>query len=104
MNRCWPTLLPELQRFARTDQDAALSRARRTPLDAIELVGMAIGLAVVTALTKVAAPEATAATRLALTLLNFAIAAPLLVLVLGPIHLRRLRRGLRQQLDRQDAT
>jgi hypothetical protein len=61
---------------------------------------MAAGVALVTALTRWAAPEAGWLLHAAGSLLNFAIAAPMLVLVLGPFHIRRLRRGLRDGLRR----
>jgi hypothetical protein len=57
----------------------------------------------VTALTRYALPDPTLPTRTAAALLNAAVALPLLVLLLGPFHLRRLRRGLREQIDRQGA-
>ncbi len=98
MKRLWPTLLPELRQFPESDRDQALQHARDTALDVVELVGMAVGLVAVTALTKFSVPDPSMASRFALALVNFAVAAPLLVAVLGPFHLRRLRRGLRIQL------
>lgn len=99
VHRLWPALLPELRRFPEDERDRALGLARRTPLDVVELVGMAVGLVAVTALTKYSVPDLTMASRFLLALANFAVALPLLVAVLGPFHLRRLRRGLRRQLD-----
>ncbi|MFO1327050.1 MAG: hypothetical protein U1F56_06805 [Rubrivivax sp.] len=98
VKRLWPALLPELRQFPEADRDRALQQARETALDVVELVGMAVGLVVVTALTKYSVPDASMASRFALALVNFAVALPLLVAVLGPFHLRRLRRGLREQL------
>jgi len=34
--------------------------------------------------------------------LNFGVALPLLALLLGPVHLRRLKRGLRDQIERRE--
>jgi len=99
MNRLWPLLLPELQEFPTSEQDTALSTARATPLDVLELMSMAAGLVAVTALTRYALPVDTAATRLGYAVWNFVVAVPLLVLALGPFHIRRLRRGLRKQLQ-----
>lgn len=101
MKRLWPALLPELRQFPEAERDRALQQARETSLDVIELVGMAVGLMVVTALTKYSVPDPSMASRFALALINFAVAMPLLVAVLGPFHLRRLRRGLRQQLQQR---
>ena len=99
MKRLWPALLPELRLFPQGERDQALQHARETSLDVFELVGMAVGLVVVTALTKYSVPDPSMASRFALALINFAVAMPLLVAVLGPFHLRRLRRGLRTQLQ-----
>lgn len=96
----WPTLLPELRQFPEAQREAALRLAGETSLDVLELVGMALGLVVVTAATKYTLPDESVTTRVLMALLNLAVAAPLLVVVLGPFHLRRLRRGLRAQLDR----
>lgn len=99
VKRLWPALLSELRQFPESEREQALQRARDTSLDVIELVGMAVGLVVVTALTKYSVPDPSMASRFALALINFAVAMPLLVAVLGPFHLRRLRRGLRTQLQ-----
>ena len=101
MNRLWSALLPELRQFPEPERDGALRRARRTALDVAEFVGMAMGVMVVTALTKYSVPEGSTSSRFALALLNVAVAVPLLVLVLGPFHVRRLRRGLRAELRDQ---
>jgi len=98
MNRLWPALLPELRQLPAAEQDEALNAARHTALDFVELLGMAAGLVVVTAVTRFTVADANLSTRLASTLLNFVVAVPLLALVLGPFHLRRLRRGLRERL------
>jgi hypothetical protein len=62
---------------------------------------MAVGLVVVTALTKYIVPSTLTASRIALSLISIAVAMPLMVAALGPFHLRRLRRGLRTQLQNQ---
>jgi hypothetical protein len=98
MTPLWNWLLPELQRFAPAQREQALRAARATALDTFELVGMAFGLIAVTALTKYALSDDSLSTRFAMAALNFLVALPLLAAVLGPFHLRRLRRGLRQQL------
>jgi hypothetical protein len=98
MNRLWPALLPELRKFPAAEQDEALNAARHTALDVIELVGMAAGLVVVTALTRYTVADAHMSTRFAATLLNFVVAVPLLALILGPFQVRRMRRGLRERL------
>ena len=99
MNRLWPLLLPELRAFPTREQDSALRNARTTPLDVLELMSMAAGLVAVTALTRYALPADTVATRFSYAVWNFVVATPLLALALGPFHIRRLRRGLRKQLQ-----
>ena len=72
MNRLWPALLPELRQFPASEQGEALRVARDTPPDLPELLRMAGALVLVT------------------------------VVFLGPFQLRRLRRGLRDQIQRQE--
>jgi len=62
---------------------------------------MAAGLVVVTALTRTVLVDASFASRLVAMLADFAVALPLLALALGPFHARRLRRGLRAQLQQR---
>ena len=99
MNRLWYVLLPELRRFPEGEQDQILKAARETPLDFIELASMALGFVAVTALTRYSLPDSAMSTRFGAMLLNFAVALPLLAVALGPFHVRRLRRGLRHQLE-----
>lgn len=101
MNRLWPVLLPELREFPAPEQDAALRAARETSLDLLELLGMAAGLVLVTAATRYGVAGFGLAERFGAALMNFVVALPLLALCLGPFHLRRLRRGLREQLQRR---
>ena len=101
MNRLWPVVLPELRAFPAPEQDAALQAARDTDLDLVELVGMAAALVAVTAATRYGAEGLGIAERFGAALVNMVVALPLLALGLGPFHLRRLRRGLREQLRRR---
>lgn len=101
MKRLWLALLPELKQFPSSERTAALQLARETSLDVVELAGMAVGLVAVTALTKYSLPELPMVSRFVLALVNFAVAMPLLAAVLGPFHLRRVRRGLRHQLQQR---
>jgi hypothetical protein len=101
MNRLWPLVVPELRQFTETEQDTALQSARNTTLDLLEIVGMAAGFLFVTVVTQYALPDYSFLSRLSAAALNFAIAAPLLLVTLGPFHIRRIRRGLRHQLQRR---
>jgi len=101
MNRLWPVLLPELRQFPAAEQDGALASARDTALDLFELLGMAVGLVAVTALTRYALVDPGLSVRVGAAATNLVVAVSLLAAFLGPFHLRRLRRGLRQQLRRR---
>jgi hypothetical protein len=101
VNSLWRWLLPELREFPLSEQSEALRLARRTELDTAELLGMAAGLVLVTALTRYLIPDADWTLRLGAAVLNYVVALPMLALCLGPFHLRRLRRGLREQLEQR---
>jgi len=102
MNRLWPALLPELRQFPAIEQGEVLRVARDTPPDLPELLGMAGALVLVTAITRYGLSDADIPTRLDAALLNLVVAMPLLVVFLGPFQLRRLRRGLRDQIQGQE--
>jgi hypothetical protein len=101
MNRWWPVLLPELRRFPAEEQDEVLREARATGLDLPELLGMAAALVLVSALTRYSLPDTDISTRLGAALLNIVVAAPLLVLLVGPFFVRRARRGLDRELAKR---
>ena len=98
MARLWLVLLPELGQFPDDERDAAFRKAAATELDVVELIGMAFALVLVTAATQYALPDQSLLPRLSATFLNFIVAVPLIGLVAGALHIRRLRRGLRAQL------
>lgn len=100
LSRLWQTVLPELRRFPADERRQALQRARNRQLDAVELVVLAIWLVLVTALMRDMVTSAPEAERLAYSVvMNLLVTVPLLLLVFVPIHIRRLRRGLRAQLE-----
>lgn len=94
-------LYPQLRSFPEDDRQRALRAAKSTPFDVIELLGIALGLVLVTALTRYQAGELNALLRLTAILLNFAVAVPLLVLCVGPFLVRRVRRGLECELAKR---
>jgi hypothetical protein len=98
MNKTWLLLFPELRSFPVREQAHALAVARATPLDIAELVGTAFAVVVVTALARYGLADPGLAPHFAGTALNLAVALPLLVVAAGPFQVRRVRRGLRQQL------
>jgi hypothetical protein len=102
MNRLWLVLLPELRKFPEVKQDKALQNARDCELESLELVGIAVWLVLVTSLTKYLLTKASLSSDPSATLaVNIVVDVPLLAVVFVPIHIRRLRRGLRKQLDQQ---
>lgn len=102
MKRLWLALLPELRQFPEVRQEKALQEARSTGLEPIELIGIAIWLVIVTSFTKYILNSAGMASDPSMTLaVNIVVVVPLLAMVFIPIHIRRLRRGLRKQIDQR---
>ncbi len=95
-------LYPELRGVAPAERVRRLKLARQVPLDALELFGLAAGLVAVTALTRCASEALDAGGRLLSVVANSMIALPLLTLFLGPFHIRRMRRGLRECQGKND--
>lgn len=96
MHPIWIPLLPELGRFAPSRRAAMLARARQAALSPLELLATACAVIAVVLATRWLLPGPAAGgggMRLALQL---GVAAPLLALVLLPLHLRRIRRALRE--------
>ena len=91
-------IYPQLRAFPMGDRAAALRNARRTAFDVVELVGIALSLVLVTALTRYDTHDLAAGERFTAAILNFAVAVPLLVALVGPFHVRRVRRGLQREL------
>lgn len=102
MSGLWQALLPELRQFPHSERQQALQRARSSQLDALELVALAIWLVLVTALMRNMVNSVLEAERIAYSVvMNLVITVPLLLLVIVPVHIRRLRRGLREQLEQR---
>lgn len=93
-------LYPELTRYAPAERNAALRAARDEPFDLLESLGVGFGLVVAVLLTGHDRDALTATGRLAAAVVNFAVALPLLAVLAGPFHVRRMRRGLRSRLGR----
>jgi hypothetical protein len=92
-------LYPELRPYGRGDRDRLLKRASNTPLDLIEWTGILSALVFVVALTRYSVADSGLENRIAVTLVNFLVAALLLGVTVGPFLVRRTRRGLRSQLN-----
>jgi hypothetical protein len=99
VRRAWPVLLPELRHFPEQDRFPALEKARQTEFDVFELAGLALAVVAVTALTQYGLTDPSAPTRTAAALSNYASALIAIAVCVCPFHLRRLRRGLRRELN-----
>jgi hypothetical protein len=104
MHSLWLWLMPELRQFPACEQRRALRSAGATEFDIVELLGIAFGLVVVTAATQYALPDRSVSSRVSATLFNFIVALPLMALVVAPFNVRRLRRGLRKELEGRGST
>lgn len=104
MSRFWQVVLPELRSFPPAERAQALQAARGTAFDAFELLCAAGAVVLVTALTRYILPDRSLATQFAAVLFNFVVAVPLLAITLAPVYLRKLRRGLREQLRRRNGS
>jgi hypothetical protein len=102
MHKTWLLLLPELRGFPAREQAHALAAAHEAPLDIVELVGTAFTVVIVAALARHGLADPGLAPHFGGAALNLAVAVPLLVLAAIPFQVRRLRRGLRQQLELRD--
>lgn len=91
-------MYPELEGFPPAARETALGRARRSPLDWIELAGLGLGVVAVALLTRYGTTELDALARLSSATANFVVAIPLLAVVAGPILWHRTRRALRDEL------
>jgi hypothetical protein len=91
-------LYPELEGFAPQDREGALERARRQPLDWVELAGLGFGVVAAALLTRYGTDGLEILERLAAATANFVVAVPLLAVAAGPFLWRRTRRALREDL------
>jgi cation transport ATPase len=91
-------LYPELRQIVSSEQRDAMRKAKETPHDAVELIGLGVALLVTVALTRYSAAGWGLAERIGAMLANFVVAIPVLVVLAGPFYVRRTRRGLRTYL------
>jgi hypothetical protein len=96
-------LYPELRQIASSEQRDAMRKAKETPLDAVELIGLGVTLLVTVSLTRYSAGGWGLAERFGAMLANFVVAIPVLVVLAGPFYVRRTRRRLRTYLERRSA-
>ena len=95
-------LYPRLRELPPEAWDSMLSKARNTDFDTAEWVGVIGGVAFVAWLLGVEPSLLTMHPPFMAHLLRFVLALPLLAAVVGPIYLRRTRRGLDRELARRE--
>ncbi len=96
-------LYPRLRELPPEAWESMLARARDTNFDTAEWVGVIGGVAFVAWLLGGELSLLTTQPPFIVHLLRFVLALPLLAAVVGPIYLRRTRRGLDRELARCDA-
>ena len=96
-------LYPRLRELPPEAWESTLAKARDTDFDTAEWVGVIGGVAFVAWLLGVEPSVSTMQPPFIVHLLRFVVALPLLAAVVGPIYLRRTRRGLDRELARCDA-
>lgn len=100
MKKLWLLLVPELTRIHAARRKSALARAGKSELQPGELVIIAVWLVVVGLTTRSILQGATDDNRISFTIVaNLIFTAPALLLVFIPIHIRRVRRDIRRQLN-----
>ena len=91
-------LFPMLRPHSRSDRDRLLAKAKETPLDNVEWIGILGALLLVAVLTRYSATGLGTFDRVATGLANFVVCLVLLGITAGPFLVRRTRRGLRSLL------
>jgi hypothetical protein len=98
----WRALIyPELRDIPEPHWNDLVTRSKREPHDLVEWIGIALGLAVVTAMTSYATDGLAPLARALRAGVNLVAAFPLLLIVVGPFEVRRVRRALRTELQRR---
>ena len=92
---------PALRQLPRPEWDDALTQAREMSFDTLEWMGIVAGVAFATYLLRFDAGQVAAVSLPVRYFFNFLAAVPLLTLTVGPLYLRRTRRGLDQEIKRR---
>jgi hypothetical protein len=90
-------LYPELRSYGRKDRVRLLQEASKEPLNLLEWVGMLAALVLVVSFTRYSIAGLGLVDRLAIAIANFFVAVPLLVVTVGPLLVRRNKRGLQKR-------
>ena len=95
-------LYPRLRELPPEAWESSLRKARDTEFSKVEWSGVIVGVAFVAWLLGIDPSVFAAVPPFAVYLLQFVFALPLLVVVVGPLYLRRTRRGLDRELARRE--
>jgi hypothetical protein len=100
MLKMWLYLAPDLKKFNDHEKDRVLKGAKKTSFTTKETYVMLGWVLVVFFLTQAVLRGAPAGKELVFTIVtNLIFTAPVMLAVVIPIHVRRVRRGLRQALQ-----
>ena len=94
MRSFWTWAIPRLVELPPSSWDSAIRSARRIDFDMVERIGIIAGVAFVAYLLRVSPEQAASMTLPMIYLVQFVEAVPLLFLIVGPVFLRRARRGI----------
>ena len=94
-------VFPVLRRLPSSQWDAVLKLAKQAEFDMIERIWMLTGIALVTFLLRFDASQAATLSLPIRYLAQFLAAVPLIILIVGPVNLRCMRRGLEYEIERQ---
>ncbi|WP_263769311.1 hypothetical protein [Propionivibrio soli] len=92
---------PALRQLPLSDWDAALRNAKDTESDSFERWWAIAGLGLITYLLAFDGNQTADSSLPARYLAQFLMAVPLIVVVMGPAHVRRVRRGLNKEIERR---
>lgn len=93
--------LPRLAELPPGERDTALAHARETRFDPKEWIGVLAGVVFVTWLLRFEQRQIATFSLPLPYFAQFAVAAPLLVLIVGPFYWRCMLRGLDEEIERR---
>jgi hypothetical protein len=97
-----PWILPRISDLPLSEWDECLTRARATPFDLVEKIGVLLSVVFVTYLLRFDAIRMDDLSLPLRYIVQFLAAVPLLILFAGPFYLRCLRRALDLEIERRN--
>jgi hypothetical protein len=94
-------LYPRLRELPPGERQRALERAREEAFDTLEIIGIALGMALVAWILSQPGVGTPPRPLPLFFIAHFVAAIPLLAAIVGPILLRRTRRGIEREIRRQ---